>query len=357
MKILLLATSLLLATFVTVSGQVKTNSTRDSQTASATRARVLKDEVEPTDAPTKMQPLQAHAKVDHNEAERFRSVAAEVPATGAATTPGVGSNSSAPENPKTTAVIIAAPISTASTQVYRIGPLDVLDIQLVGNTSQQSTLFTVLESGVLEYPLAGAPIRVVGLTADEIAGTLRQQIRIFENPKVVVSVRDFASHLVTVTGLVAAPGKKALRREAVPLYALLAEALVLPEAARATVTRNSRPPMAIDLKDPNHGATLITAGDVIKVSGPPPAPTEFFFIGGAINSPGQKPFHAGITLTQAILASGGASANAGDRIKVSRLGNNGRLISSEYNLRRVQLGRAVDPVLQKGDRIEVFAVN
>jgi protein involved in polysaccharide export with SLBB domain len=186
---------------------------------------------------------------------------------------------------------------------------------------------------------------------------LRRRIKIFENPEIVVSVRDFASHLVTVSGLVAAPGKKALRREAVPLYALLAEALVLPEAARATVTRNSRPPMVIDLKDPNHVATLITAGDVIKVSGPPPAPTEFFFIGGAINSPGQKPFHTGLTLTQAILASGGTSSNAGERIKVSRLGNNGRLISHEYNLRRVQLGRAVDPVLQKGDRIEVFTAN
>ena len=357
MKILLLATSFLLATVLTVSGQVKTNSTHDSQTASATRARVLNHEVKPADAPAKVQALQAHAKTDHSETARFRSDPAEVPTTDVATVPSAGSRASVPENPKATAVTMAAPISMASTQVYRIGPLDVLDIQLVGNTSRQSTLFTVLENGILEYPLAGAPVKVVGLTADEIASTLRQRIKIFENPKVVVSVRDFASHLVSVTGLVAAPGKKALRREAVPLYTLLAEALVLPEAARAIVTRNSRPPMAIDLKDPNHAATLITTGDVIKVSGPLPAPTEFFFIGGAINSPGQKPFHAGITLTQAILASGGASPNAGDRIKVSRLGNNGRLISHEYNLRRVQLGRAVDPVLQKGDRIEVFAAN
>jgi protein involved in polysaccharide export with SLBB domain len=242
----------------------------------------------------------------------------------------------------------------ASTQIYKVGPLDVLDIQLVDSPTRESTLFTVLESGVLEYPLAGAPINVVGMTPIEIAGVLRQRIKIFENPKVTVSVRDFASHRVTISGLVGAPGKKSLRREAVPLYALLAEALVLPEAARATVTRNGRPPMMIDLKDPHHAATLITAGDVIKVIGQSLTPTEFFFIGGAINAPGQKPFHSGITLTQAILASGGASAAAGDRVKISRLGNNGRLISQEHNLRRVQLGKAIDPVLQKGDRIEVF---
>ena len=43
--------------------------------------------------------------------------------------------------------------------------------------------------------------------------------------------RDYAaSHAVTVTGFVSAPGAKTLRREAVPLYAILAEALVLPRS-------------------------------------------------------------------------------------------------------------------------------
>ena len=97
----------------------------------------------------------------------------------------------------------------------------------------------------------------------------------------------------------------------------------------------------------------MAAGDIIKVSGALPAPTEFFFIGGAINSPGQKPYHDGITLTQAILASGGTAANAGDTVRVSRLGTTGRLITEEHNLRKIQSGNIPDPVLQKGDRIEV----
>lgn len=338
MKILPLATLLLFVTFVTASGQVKPTPT-DSQTPPATRARILKNESKPAGIASSAPALQAHAKQGSL----------------APTNSKVGSNPVLPESVKATTATIAPPISAASTQIYRVGPLDVLDIQLVNNRTRQSTLFTVLENGALDYPLAGAPINVVGLTATEVAALLRQRIKIFENPQVVVNVRDFASHRVTISGLVGSPGKKALRREAVPLYALLAEALVLPEAARATVTRIGRPPRSIDLKDPGHASTLITAGDVIKVSGAPPAPTEFFFIGGAINSPGQKPYHSGLTLTQAILASGGIAANAADRIKISRLGNNGRLISQEHNLRGVQLGRAVDPVLQKGDRIEVFS--
>lgn len=341
-----LATSLLLTTFIGTSVQAQSNPGAP-QSPPTTRARVLKNEIKPASAPLNAPSLQAHAKFNNNEAMRTRQA-----------TPETSSEKALPAlnngNPKPAVMPAAAPISAASTQIYRVGPLDVLDIRLVNNQTRQSTLFTVFENGMLEYPLAGAPVNVSGMTAEEIASLLRTRIRIFEKPEVVVNVRDFASHLVTVSGLVASPGKKALRREAVPLYTILAEALVLPEAARATVTRVGRPPMLIDVKDSNHAATLITAGDVIKVSGPPPAPTEFFFIGGAINSPGQKPYHAGLTLTQSILASGGTTANAGDRIKISRLGNNGRLSSQEFNLKRIQLGKAADPVLQKGDRIEVF---
>ena len=341
MKKISLAVSFLLTAFATVSVHAQSNPT-DAKVPPATRARVLKTEVKSTG-----QALQAHAKFNNNESMPTRQVTPERPLE---KQPAVSNNSTnrPVSNP------IAPPISVASTQIYRVGPLDVLDIQLANHLTRQSTLYTVQENGMLEYPLAGAPVNVVGMTSNEIATVLRDRLRIFEKPQVVVNVRDFASHLVTVSGLVASPGKKAIRREAVPLYTILAEASMLPEAARATVTRVGRPPMLIDVKDSNHVATLITAGDVIKVTGPPPAPTEFFFIGGAINSPGQKPYHAGLTLTQSILASGGTAANAGDKIKISRLGNNGRLSSQEYNLKRIQDGRAVDPVLQKGDRIEVF---
>ena len=249
-----------------------------------------------------------------------------------------------------------APVSVMSTQIYRVGQNDVLDIQIAGNTTKDSTLFTVGQRGLLEYPLAGDPIAVVGLTTNEIASLLRQRIKIFDNPPVSVSVRDYASHAVTVTGFVAAPGRKVLRREAVPLYALLAEALVLPDAGRATITREGRAPIVADLKDSNHTSTLVMAGDVIRVTGNPPTPTEFFFVGGSISSPGQKPYHSGLTLTQALLASGGTTVKDA-RIRVSRLGPNGRLTGEDYNLRKIQSGKAVDPVLEKGDRIEVIPVN
>lgn len=260
----------------------------------------------------------------------------------------------------TTAPVTTAPVTTialAASQVYRVGVRDVLDIQLSEHSDRNSTLFTVLEGGVLEYPFAGGPIPVAGLTTTEIAAALRQRIKIFDNPSVTVNVRDYASHAVTVTGFVAAPGTKTLRREAMPLYAILAEALVLPEAARATITRQGRAPILVDLKDPNLSATLVVPGDAIKVAGLPAGPTEFFFIGGEIKSPGQKAFNAGLTLTQAILASGGTGTGAGSKVRVSREGADRLLVTEEYNLRKILSGKLLDPLLQKGDRIEVTSAN
>jgi len=248
-----------------------------------------------------------------------------------------------------------ASVTAASTQIYRVGPGDVLDIQLSNYPSRTSTLFTVLPDGILEYPLAGNSIVVGGMTTVEITKLLQQRIKIFDDPKVKVDVRDYASHAVTIIGFVSAPGTKILRREAVPLYTVLAEALVLPEAARATITRQGAPPINVDLKDPRLSAALVVPGDVIKVTGV--APAQFFFVGGEIRSPGQKPFHAGLTLTQAILASGGTKTSGDLKVKVSRQGTDGTLATEEFNLRKIQTGKTPDPVLRSGDRLEVTTAN
>ncbi len=244
--------------------------------------------------------------------------------------------------------------STTASQTYRVGVGDVLDVQLVDTPTTNSTLFTVLAGGMLEYPLAGDPMRVAGLTADEIAIHLRARVRVFENPQVEVKVRAYASHNVVISGLVSDPGAKFLRREAIPFYAVLAEAQPRPEAVRATLLRSGQPAINIDLNDQGSASTLVLPGDVIKVLGPPLQPVEYFYVGGAISSPGQKPFHSGLTLMQAIIASGGLTHAAGSKVKVSRQGADGRLTTTEYKLRQIEDGKTPDPKLQPGDRIAIL---
>jgi protein involved in polysaccharide export with SLBB domain len=239
----------------------------------------------------------------------------------------------------------------ALSEIYRVGIGDVLDVQLVDTPTMKSTLFTVLDRGVLEYPLFGDPLPVAGLTADEIATRLRASIKVLENPRVIVTIRDYASHTAQITGLVSNPGTMFLRREAIPFYVVLAGAEPRAEAVRATISRSGQKEIQIALNDQQSLATLVQPGDVIKILGRPAQPAEYFYVTGAINSPGQKVFHSGLTLAQAIILSGGLTRSAISRVKVLRQGTDGRLTATEYDLRQIEAGKLADPVLLPGDRV------
>ncbi|HEV3471360.1 MAG TPA: polysaccharide biosynthesis/export family protein [Pyrinomonadaceae bacterium] len=265
-------------------------------------------------------------------------------------------NGSAPQPPVSNPGANPLPPPPPLTSVYRIGVGDVLDIRLLNQPdSRQSTLFTVLSGGVIEYPLVRDPVSVAGMTAEEASAQLVAELRhrgVFERPQVRVSVREYASHAVIVSGLVNDPGTKILRREAVPLYVVVAESQPKPEAGRAVVISHATgKTTSVDLLDAAAMNLLVQAGDVVSLVVRPP---EFFYVGGEISSPGQKSFHHGMTLTQAVLASGGVTSHAGGRVKVLRQGDDGRLVATEYNLKQIEGGAAPDPALQAGDRIEVL---
>jgi polysaccharide export outer membrane protein len=278
----------------------------------------------------------------------------DAPGKTVTTVPGAApaTSTAAPSNAAVTTAVVKPPPPLPES-IYRVGAGDVLDIRLLNSQTRESTLFTVLPGGLLEYPLAGEPLQVSGLTTDEIDARLTAQIKVYENPQVVVSVRDYVSHSVIIAGLVGEPGTKVLRREAVPLYVLLAEAQPRPEAGRASIQRPGGQSFTVDLSDTKAAAMLVYSGDVITLSALPPAPPQFLYIGGPVVLPGQKDFHAGMTLTQAVLASGGVTRFAGSKVKISRQGADGRLVSTEYNLKQIEAGKVPDPVLQAGDRLEV----
>lgn len=263
---------------------------------------------------------------------------------------GTNSESSKPASTTGAAPATSSAPAASLTNIYRVGIGDVLDIRLLNAQSRSSTLYTVLPGGLLEYPLAGDPLNVVGMTTDEIAERLRSLIKIYEKPQVTVNVREYQSHSVIVTGLVNDPGLKYLRRESVPLYVVMTESQPRAEAARAVIMRQGNQNLSVDLSDTNALSTLVLPGDVIKLTAALP---QFYFVGGAVSDPGQKSFHTGLTLTQAILAAGGTTRFAASEVKVSRQGADGRLVMTKYNLKKIEEGKVPDPTLQPGDRIEV----
>ena len=254
--------------------------------------------------------------------------------------------------PETSDEVNAAAKELALTKIYRVGPNDVLDIRINDNASQ-STLFTITASGLLEHPMLAEPMPAGGLTTDEIGSRLESELKrraLMDNPKVSVGVRDYASHTILVSGLVKDSGTKILRREAIPLYVVVADAQPLPEAARVTVLRNeSNQTFDVELNESSEMNLLVRPGDVITLH---PNVTQFIYIGGEVKLPGEKTYRRGLTLTQALIAAGGVTPKA----KEARLGRDdgkGFLVVTKFKLKEIESGKVQDPAVKPGDRITI----
>jgi polysaccharide export outer membrane protein len=239
----------------------------------------------------------------------------------------------------------------ALTKVYRVGPGDVLDVRLTEGTSAQSTLFTVTSAGLLEHPDLSAPLPGAGLTVEELCARIEDDLKrqsSSKNPNVSVGIHEYVSHTILVSGLVKEPGTKILRREAIPLYVVVADAQPLPEAGQVSVLRNeSNESYVIDLLAQSEMNLLVRPGDVITLQ---PNPTGFFYVGGEVKAPGEKTFRRGLTLTQAIIAAGGLSKKAKEA-RLARDNGKGFLVVNRYKLKDIDSGKVPDPVIQPGDRI------
>jgi len=239
------------------------------------------------------------------------------------------------------------------TDIYRVGVGDVLDIRLLNSAANRSTLYSVIDGGLLDFPIAGPPIEVAGLTTKEIQVRISSELKrlaVAEQTQVAVGVRQYGSHTVVVTGLVGSPGSKVLRREAVPLYVLLAEIQPRLDAARVTIMRAAAAPQVLDLNDSAALNFIVRPGDVINLTA---HQQDFYYIAGhTIGYPGQKAFQPGITLVQAILAAGGLARDGA--VELSREGADGHLSTTKLNLKEIKSGKIQDPKLQPGDRVEVL---
>ena len=239
------------------------------------------------------------------------------------------------------------------TKFYRVGAGDVLDVRLTADPSSESTFFTISAAGFLDHPQLSAPVASAGLTVQEIATAIEDDLRkhpSIKNPKVSVGVEEYISHTILVSGLVKEPGTKSLKREGIPLYVVIADAQPLPEAGQVTVQRNaSNENFVIDLSDTPALSLLVRPGDVITLS---EKQAQFFYVSGLVVSPGEKAFRRGLTLTQAIIAAGGLT-NKAKEAHLARDNGKGFLTVSRYALKDINSGKVADPAIQAGDRITI----
>jgi polysaccharide export outer membrane protein len=155
------------------------------------------------------------------EATATATPEATLAATKATTTPAA--------TPPTTSEAAPAARFVESAEAFRIGPEDVLDVQVWKN-EELSRVVPVRPDGMISLPLVN-DIRASGLTAVELRQAITQRLSEYvPSPEVSVMVREVHSVKVAVLGAVRMPGHYEVKSSATVLE-LIARAQGLTEFA------------------------------------------------------------------------------------------------------------------------------
>ncbi len=239
---------------------------------------------------------------------------------------------------------------------YRIGPGDVLDVQLFGKVNQGYAL-EVDREGRIVVPEVG-PIAVAGLTFAELKKSLRQRLRRkILGVDVTVTLARLRTIQVYVLGEVGAPGAYVVSALTDVSQALLRAGGVRPEGSlrRIHVLRGGREVARLDLYDlllrgDKRQDLRLADGDVIHV--PPVGDTVALM--GEVKRPALYELDEERALEAVLALAGGPTAEAYlESVKVERIDAADGKRVLDLDLTRPE-GRRFP--LRNGDRVQLFAV-
>ena len=251
----------------------------------------------------------------------------------------------------------------ATTDEYRVGIGDVLEVIVFGNDDLSRTT-TVQTNGALTLPLLGEVV-VVELTVAEVKRKLTALLArdYLVDPQVEVKVREYQSRFVTVLGEVNAPGRKALRgrtrlidvlvdaggftaRASGELQVTRAEG-AFPNGERSLrlrlsgATPNDQDRVALELP--------LRHGDIVTA-----APKFYVTVDGEVQRPGRYLLESDLTVTGAISSAGGLTRFGSQDVKVRRVDpETGRPRIIEVDLKAVRSGKKPDLTLLPNDAVTV----
>jgi polysaccharide biosynthesis/export protein len=223
-------------------------------------------------------------------------------------------------------------VPAAANAQYRLAAGDTIRISVY--QSADLTLETRLtEAGTISYPLLGS-VALAGLTVSEAEKRIADGLRtgnFVKQPQVSVAVQQVRGNQVSVLGQVGKPGRYPLETGNVQLTDMIATAGgVIPGGADQVVvvgTRNGQPYRAeIDLPSvfgAGRRANDLTLqnGDVIWVERAP-----MIYMYGEVQKPGSLRLERGMTVMQALAASGGLTQRGTERgLRVHRRDAEGKV--------------------------------
>jgi polysaccharide export outer membrane protein len=254
---------------------------------------------------------------------------------------------------------LLAQAATAAPVPYRVGPGDVIEVQVEGRPDL-SRMPTVQTTGSIWLPRAG-DVEVRGLTSGEIAARVASKLEAadLEAPHVAVRVTGYHSQFVWVLGAVIRPGRKPLRTGTRLVDALLDAGGFQPGASGELIVSRSNGTFAdgghelhlkLAGKDPTPQelqelALPLVAGDHVSAT-----VQRFVGVTGAVQRPGQYAYEDALTLGALVEQAGGLLRSGSDHVVLRRAG-----AEQEVDLGAVRKGRTPDVALQPGDEVVVKA--
>jgi polysaccharide export outer membrane protein len=291
------------------------------------------------------------------------TVAAAQPAPGAPP-PGVPQTPSGPQTPRTPGAF--APLAPGRGDLYlgqqarsiagpdyRLGPGDVLDVQIVGRLDANRVQIVVDPEGAIALPPLGT-IKVAGLTLLEANRAITARARsIFRYADVSIAVISPRSFEVVVSGEVERPGTLQVLATQRLHEVILTTGGITPRgsARHVQVTREGRTTeidlLLFELKGVISQNPFVQEGMQINVP-PRVAPVT---LAGAVRRPGEYELGPGGSLRELLELTGGVSvAGAASDARLTRVGADGRKETTSLDLREVS---AADVPLRAGDAIYV----
>jgi len=261
-----------------------------------------------------------------------------------------------------------------SADFFRLGPGDILDIEMIGSKELPSTV-QVGPDGKMYYSVLPG-LFVWGLSLSEARDLIEQSLAklLREPPEIGLTLKNVGSRRIWVLGNVANPGVYSIGTPTSLLEAIagaggIAQAQGVGETAdltRSFVLRHGKP-LAVDLQRLLHGGDLsqniyLQADDFVYVR---PAASRDVYVIGAVATPNIVPFTTQMTLATAIAYTGGPAKYASlSHVAVVR-GSLTHPSIATVNFHHVLEGKLPDIVLEPGDlvyvpmsplvRLEIFA--
>jgi polysaccharide export outer membrane protein len=251
---------------------------------------------------------------------------------------------------------------------YRIGPGDLLDIQILNRPNLSRSAVRVEGNGMIRMPLIDSEImaacKTEGELSKEIAG---KYTKFYRNPQVDVFIKEYKSKQVAVIGAVNDQSRFELQRR-IRLLELLTYAKGVSPKAGQTINIVHTPPALSCHRASAEGAAFssyklsetlqglpqanpyIEPGDIITL----PEADQAYVVGN-VYTPLTIPLKEPITVSRAIAMAGGLKQDSKkDKIRIVRQ-EPGSAISKEMivDLSAIEKKRAEDIALQPNDIVDV----